>query len=157
MLPILGIGAPNISLGLFGLLASRRWFLLGSATTPWGPPEIGPGILGPLVGSTGRTRLRFFGSFARAYAINHYIIKYLNTYSCMYILQWCVQTSLYIKCDNCFYVMSIVNGLIIIIISWVIFVLDMETNIVILMHINLCLSLVINICMFAIQVTICSI
>lgn len=68
-LPIFGIGDPNKSLGLLALLGLRR-FLLGSAPMLCGPPGRGPGILGPLVGSTGRTRLRFLGSFARAWKIH---------------------------------------------------------------------------------------
>lgn len=64
-IPILGIGVPNKSFGLLVLLAFKR-FLLGSAGIPCGPPVIGAGIRGPLVGSTGRTRLRFLGSLARA-------------------------------------------------------------------------------------------
>lgn len=59
-----------MSLGWLDLMAFMRLFC--AAAWPWGPPGAAlgvpvPGILGPLVGSTGRTLRRFFGSFARAY------------------------------------------------------------------------------------------
>lgn len=63
--PIFGRGPPSMSLGWLDLTAFMRLFW--AAACPPGALWGGPGIRGPLVGSTGSTRRLFFGSFARAW------------------------------------------------------------------------------------------
>lgn len=48
-------------------LAADAGAVGGPPPPPGGPVGVWPGKRGPLVGSTGSTRLRFFGSFALAY------------------------------------------------------------------------------------------